>query len=103
MPDRYDPLMMLNDATDKGSPPALQTPSDHENRLAGLDRFNGAANLGTTTTEKMPLMTYGTPADNGLRLPEGAQNFNSLGFTPAPVPPYRQAPSYDHGLKGADQ
>ena len=93
--DHYDPLADLGHAVDKMPLAGLTTPPD--GRIGALpmnvDSFDPTANTGTTTVEKMPLATFRTPGDNGLRLPQGAENFDSLNLTPGPkhpLPPGRK-------------
>lgn len=81
--EHYDPTMMLDTAVSKNnsSVPAASKDSGPAGP-EGVGHFDGAANLGTTTVERMPLQTFTTPPDNGLSLPDGARNFGGLSVPP---------------------
>lgn len=86
--DSYDPLMMLDQFKQMGSPDAAdKAPGDVSRFPGGVDQNDPTANLGTTTGYPMAIApAQTTQTDNGAKFrPAGVDNYDPLNL-PSPAP-----------------
>lgn len=96
--DHYDPTMFLGQTVSKYNAGVPETGAPDNARFpAALSRFDGTSNLRSAGVDKLPLQTFTTPPDNGLRLPQGADNFDPLNL---PAPPRVHMKFPNHGTVG---